>query len=108
MNSVPESPQTRFGSLAELLASIGGMSLNDAHPIASEEYALALERIGWIERFRKVRPQKEDPRLVDYKWDVALLLSNMEGKHVGPDLGTEHARELIKGAMSKWQSHVPT
>lgn len=104
---VPDGPQTRFRSLTELLAQIGNVRMEDAYGIANEEHALAIGRINWMEQLLKVRAEKQDPALVDYSWDVNLLLSRMEGKLVGPKLGSAYTRDLIKKAMEKWRLVPP-
>jgi hypothetical protein len=103
---IPESPQTVFGSLAELLTNIKNMPLNDAYRIAYQEYALTRERIEWIQEFLKVRAEKKFPNLIDYSWEINLLLSTMEGKYVNPSLGSKYGRGLIADAMSNWRSNT--
>jgi hypothetical protein len=100
---VPESPQTRFKSLSELLEEIEPLPFDDAFRIAKDEYQRSRGRMDWVRKIHKVsKVAKIDPDASDYFADLKLLLYPMEGHGIAP-IQNEYSRRLVEAALEKWR-----
>jgi hypothetical protein len=103
MERIPESPQTGFKSLSELLGNIREKPFNDAYKIAKDEFVRSSGRMDWIRKAHKVRVVAAiDPAASDYFADLKLLLHAMDGYGIAPIQG-EHSQRLVEEAMRKWR-----